>query len=285
MTARTLTAAILVACLVVLAPSLGAQSQEDRTQDRVAFPAHTIMGNLHYVGTVTLNSFLITTPQGHILINTNFEDTVPLLRASVEKLGFKMSDIRIILGSHAHPDHMQADAVVKEVTGGATVMAMEQDVPALKAMKAPSGKAHPIDRVLKDGEQVSLGGATLTAHLTPGHTRGCTTWTTRIQDGGRTYDVLIACAGLQEDARLVNNKNYPEIADDFARSIKTYKGLPADVFLGAHSWFFDLGGKYKRLGSTPNPYLDAAGYKAWVGNMEKNYNTLIAEQKKNPPAN
>jgi metallo-beta-lactamase class B len=243
------------------------------------------MGNLHYVGTVTLNSFLVTTPQGHILINTNFEETVPLLRASVEKLGFKMTDIKIILGSHAHGDHMQGDAMVKELTGGATVMAMEQDVAALKAMKAPSGKPHPIDRVLKDGEQVSLGGATLTAHLTPGHTRGCTTWTMRIPDGGRTYDVLIACAGLQGDARLVNNKNYPEIADDFARSIKTYKTLPADVFLGAHSWFFDLGGKYKKVGSAPNPYLDAAGYKAWVGNMEKNYNALIAEQKKNPPAN
>ena len=156
-----------------------AQSQEDRTQDRVAFPAHTIIGNLHYVGTVTLNSFLITTPQGHILINTNFEETVPLLRASVEKLGFKMTDIKIILGSHAHGDHMQGDAMVKELTGGATVMAMEQDVAALKAMKAPSGKPHPIDRVLKDGEQVTLGGTTLTAHLTPGHTRGCTTWTMR----------------------------------------------------------------------------------------------------------
>jgi metallo-beta-lactamase class B len=261
------------------------QSQEDRTQDRVAFPAHKIIGNINYVGTVTLNSFLITTPQGHILINTNFEETVPLLQASVEKLGYKMTDIKIILGSHAHGDHMQGDAVVKELTGGAMVMAMEQDVPALKTMKAPSGKPHPIDRVLKDGEQVTLGGSTLTAHLTPGHTRGCTTWTTRIADGGRNYDVLIACAGLQENAQLVNNKNYPEIAADFARSIKTYKTLPADVFLGAHSWFFDLGGKYKRLGGATNPYVDPGGYKNWVANMEKNYNTMLEQQKKNPPAN
>ncbi|HEU4693852.1 MAG TPA: subclass B3 metallo-beta-lactamase, partial [Vicinamibacterales bacterium] len=242
------------------------------------------IGNINYVGTVTLNAFLITTPQGHILINTNFEDTVPLLQASVEKLGYKMADIKIILGSHAHGDHMQGDAVVKELTGGATVMAMEQDVPALKAMKAPSGKPHPIDRVLKDGEQVALGGTTLTAHLTPGHTRGCTTWTTRVADGGRNYEVLIACAGLQENAQLVNNKNYPEIAADFARSIKTYKALPADVFLGAHSWFFDLAGKYKKLGGTTNPYVDPAGYKQWVANMEKNYDTMLAEQKKSPPA-
>lgn len=278
--------AVVVLAGVVAASALGrAQTQQDRTQDKVAFPAHTIIGNLHYVGTATLNSYLFTTPQGHILINTNYEDTLPLLRASLEQLGFKLTDIRIVLGSHAHPDHQQADAMLKEVSGGAAVMAMEQDVPALKAMKAPSGKPYTVDRVLKDGEQVSLGGTTLTARLTPGHTRGCTTWTTRIADGGRTHDVLIACGGLQENARLVNNKNYPEIADDFARSISTFKSLPADIFLGAHSWFFDLAGKYKRLGSATNPYVDPAGYKAWVDNMEKNFNTTLAEQKKSPPAN
>ena len=261
-----------------------AQQQEDRTQDRMAFPAHKMIGNIHYVGTGTLNSYLITTPEGHILINTNFEETVPLLRASVEKLGFKMTDIKIILGSHAHGDHMQGDAAVKELTGGATVMAMEQDVPALKAM-TPGGKPHPIDRILHDGEQVKLGGTTLTAHLTPGHTRGCTTWTMRVQEAGKPYDVVIACAGLQENARLVNNKNYPEIADDFARSVKTYKMLPADVFLAAHSWFFDLAGKHAKLGGATNPYIDPAGYKAWVANMEKNLNTMLEEQRKNPPSN
>jgi metallo-beta-lactamase class B len=273
----------LLAVLLTVPAIAAAQTTADRTQDRVAFPAHNIIGNVSYVGTATLNSFLITTPPGHILINTNYEDTVPLLRESVEKLGFKMTDIKIILGSHAHPDHMQADAVVKELTGGATVMAMEQDVPALKSMKAPSGKAHPIDRVLKDGEQVTLGGTTLTAHLTPGHTRGCTTWTMRVSSGGRTYDVVIVCAGLQEGARLVNNKDYPEIADDFARSIKTFKTLPTDVFLGAHSWFFDLAGKYKRLGGATNSYLDAAGYKAWVDGQERNYNQVLEAQKKESP--
>jgi metallo-beta-lactamase class B len=150
--------AFLFSLSIAALPSLvHAQTVEDRTQDKVAFPAHTIAGNLHYVGTGTLNSFLFTTPEGHILINTNFEDTVPLLKASIEKLGFKMSDIKIILGSHAHGDHQQADAMVKAMTGGAMVMAMEQDVPALKNM-TPGDKPHPIDRVLKDGEQVSLGG-------------------------------------------------------------------------------------------------------------------------------
>lgn len=283
MTSKTRWAAVLFAGCVATSTLVQTQTQQDRTQDKVAFPAHTIIGNLHYVGTATLNSYLFTTPQGHILINTNYEDTVPLLRASVQKLGFTLTDVKIILGSHAHPDHQQADAMLKELAGGATVMAMEQDIPALKAMKAPSGKAYSADRVLKDGEQVSLGGTTLTAHLTPGHTRGCTTWTTRIADGGRTSNVLIACAGLQENARLVNNKNYPEIAEDFARSIKTFKSLPVDVFLGAHSWFFDLATKHKRLGSATNPYIDPPGYKAWVDNMERNYNATLAEQKKTPP--
>jgi metallo-beta-lactamase class B len=282
---NTLRVLTLLAGLALSSRVAIAQTQADRTQDRVAFPAHKIVGNLYYVGTVTLNSYLVTTPQGHILINTNYEDTVPLLTASVEKLGFKMSDIKIILGSHAHGDHMQGDAAVKELTGGATVMAMEGDVAALKGMKAASGKPHPIDKVLKDGEQVTLGGATLTAHLTPGHTRGCTTWTMPIADSGRTYNVVIACAGLQADVRLVNNKNYPEIADDFAASIKKFKTLQPDVFLGAHSWFFDLAGKYKRLGGTTNPYVDPAGYKSWVDAQEKSYNSVLAEQKKNPPAN
>jgi metallo-beta-lactamase class B len=282
---KTLRFTMLIAALCAMPALLAAQTTEDRTQDRVAFPSHKIMGNLYYVGTGTLNSYLITTPEGSILINTNFEETVPLLREAIEKLGFKMADIKIILGSHAHGDHMQADAIVKEMTGGAMVMAMEQDVPALKGMKAPSGKAHPVDRVLKDGEQVTLGGMRLTAHLTPGHTRGCTTWTFTVQDGGKPYNVLIACGGLQEDARLVNNKNYPEIAEHFGQSIKKFKTFSPDVFLAAHSWFFDLAGKYKRLGAATNPYIDPAGYKTWVANMEKNYNTLMAEQKKNPPTN
>jgi metallo-beta-lactamase class B len=281
---RALRVLLLVAGVGLLHVQAHAQQAEDRNQDRMPFPAHRMIGNIHYVGTGTLNSYLITTPAGHILINTNFEETVPLLRASIEKLGFKPTDIKIILGSHAHGDHMQADAMVKELTGGATVMAMEQDVPALKNM-TPGGKPHPIDRVLKDGETVSLGGTTLTARLTPGHTRGCTTWTMRVPDGGRTYDVVIACAGLQENARLVNNKNYPEIADDFARTVKIYKALPADVFLAAHSWFFDLAGKHAKLGGATNPYIDPAGYKAWVANMEKNLATMLAEQRKNPPTN
>ena len=283
-TARTL---MFVAGFSIL-PSLAlAQTVEDRTQDRVAFPPHKIAGNLYSVGTGTLNSFLFTTPQGHILVNSNFEETLPLLKDAVEKLGFKMADVKIILGSHAHQDHMQGNAMLKEMTGGAQVVLMEQDVPAYKNLKVPSGKALPVDRVIKDGETVTLGGTTLTAHLTPGHTRGCTTWTATVPEGGRNLSVLIACGGLQEDARLVNNKNYPEIAEHFQQAIKKYKTFKPDVFLASHAWFYDPAGKYARLqkGATPNPYIDPAGYQKWVANMEANWNKLMAEQKANPPSN
>jgi metallo-beta-lactamase class B len=277
----------MVAASLAFVPSLApAQTVEDRTQDRVAFPSHKVIGNVYSVGTGTLNSFLFTTPEGHILINTNFEETVPLLQQAIEKLGFKMADVKIILGSHAHGDHMQANAMVKEITGGAQVVVMEQDVMPFRGLKAPSGKAQPVDRVIKDGEEVRLGGTVLKAHLTPGHTRGCTTWEANVPEGGRTYNVVIACGGLQEDARLVGNKNYPEIAEHFKMAIAKYKTLKPDVFLASHAWFYDPAGKYARMqkNANPNPYIDPKGYQAWVANMEKNWNSLMAEQSKAPPA-
>ena len=199
------------------------------------FPAHKIVGNVYFVGSEQLGSFLITTPAGHILINSDYEETIPVIRASVEKLGFKFSDIKILLGSHAHPDHMSGDALFKELTG-AQVMAMEQDVAALKNMRQ-GGKEHPIDRVLHDKDTVELGGVTLTAHLTAGHTKGCTTWTLKTQENGRTYDVVVVGSVSLNAAVLVNNAAYPEIANDFRRSFQTLRSLPADVFVGSHVGF------------------------------------------------
>src|SRR5579863_10254880 len=203
------------------AAQLGAQTDWNKP-----FPPHKVIGNIYFVGTEALGSFLITTPEGHILINSDFETTVPQIRTSVEKLGFKFTDIKILLGSHAHGDHMEGDALFKELSG-ARVMTMEQDVPALKAMMGPNKKAHPIDKVLKDGEEVKLGGATLVAHLTPGHTKGCTTWTTKVQDEGKSYNVLILCSvGVNDGVILVNNKDYPQVADDYMRSFKVLESLP-----------------------------------------------------------
>jgi metallo-beta-lactamase class B len=256
------------------AAQLGAQTDWNKP-----FPPHKVIGNVYFVGTEALGSFLITTPEGHILINSDFETTVPQLRSSVEKLGFKFTDIKILLGSHAHGDHMEGDALFKELSG-ARVMAMEQDVPALKAMM-PNKKPHPIDKVLKDGEEVKLGGATLVAHLTPGHTKGCTTWTTKVQEEGKSYNVLILCSvGVNPGTVLVNNRDYPQIAEDYMRSFKVLKTLPCDVFLGAHGAFYGLAEKYPKLGKGPNPFIDPAGYKAYLDMMEKTFYAKLDDQKK-----
>src|SRR5256885_4886110 len=191
----------------ILARNMGAP--EDQT---TAFPPHKIIGNIHYVGTRTLSSFLLVTPQGNILIDSTYERNVPTIQKSVEQLGFKFSDTRVLLGNHAHGDHQEGDALVRQLTG-AQVMAMAEDVPALKAMK-PGGKEHPIDRILHDGEAVTLGGATLIAHLTPGHTPGCTTWTTTGQEGGRSYNVGFSCS-LRAPASLT-----PPIVDEMTRSLQ-----------------------------------------------------------------
>jgi metallo-beta-lactamase class B len=251
---------------------------EQRSKDRVGFPAHKILGNLYYIGTVTLSSYLITTPQGNIVINSDYEETLPLMKTAIESLGFKMEDTKILLASHAHPDHQMGDAAFKQMTGAQT-MFMAEDVPALQNMKA-GGKEHPIDKILHDGDKVELGGMTLTAHLTPGHTLGTTTWTFPVRDGGRTYNVVIVGAGLPDDARIVYNQQNPKAADQWADTIARLEKMPCDVFLGAHSWFFNLTGKYKKLQANPkaNPYVDAAGYKKFVAEMKTTREKLIKEQ-------
>jgi len=271
-----------VLCLSVLLTALQAQpkqAKQGKTDWNAPFPAHRIIGNVYFVGSAELASFLITTPQGHILINSDFESTVPVIRASVEKLGFKFTDIKILLGSHAHGDHMEGDALVKELSG-ARVMAMEQDVPLLRKM-TPGNKPHPIDKVLKDGEQVTLGGTTLTAHLTAGHTPGCTTWTTKAEENGKSYNVLIVCSvGFNPGYVLVNNKDYPSIAEDYVRSFKVLRALPVDVFLGAHGSFYNLQAKYANLQKGgANPFIDPAGFKTYLDEKEKAFTAELAAQK------
>jgi metallo-beta-lactamase class B len=251
-----------------------------RDQVNNPFPPHKIIGNIYFVGPQALGSFLITTPQGHILINSDFEVTVPVIRASVEKLGFRFTDIKILLGSHAHSDHMEGDALVKELSG-ARVMAMEQDVPALEKIR-PGGKPHPIDRVLHDGDEVTLGGTTLVAHLTPGHTKGCTTWTMKVQQDGKSYDVvIIGSVGVNPGVKLVNNPDYPQIAQDFERSFRIMRSLHCDVPLGSHPGMYGMAAKYAQLekGTGPNPYIDPQGYIAEMDIDEGVFKRVLAAQK------
>ena len=280
--ACTLTALCAAALLThaIFAQTPAQTPRAGKQDNNQAHPPFKIVGNVYYVGTNNLASLLITTPEGNILINSDFERSVPLIRASIEKLGFKFSDTKILLGSHAHNDHQEGDAMVKELTG-AQVMAMEQDVPALKAM-TPGGKPHPVDRILHDGDQVTLGGATLVAHLTPGHTKGCTTWTMKVQEGNTSHDLLLLCSiGVNANFVLVNNKDYPQIADDYVRSFKTLRALPCDVCLGSHAEFYGLDEKYARLQKGgPNPFIDRPGYLAHLDLQEKNFKAKLEEQKK-----
>jgi metallo-beta-lactamase class B len=238
-----------------------------------AFPPHKIIGNIYYVGTRTLSSFLIVTPQGNILIDSTYERNVPVIKKSVEQLGFKFSDIKILLGNHAHGDHQEGDAMVKRLTG-AQVMVMAEDVPALKAMK-PGGQEHPIDKILHDGESVILGGTTLVAHLTAGHTPGSTTWTMKARDGGKIYDVVFGCS-LRPPATLT-----PALVEEFTRSFKVVRSLPCDVPLGDHPAEYKLQAKYAKLQKGgPNPFVDKAGCLDEADIQETMLHAIEAEQQK-----
>jgi metallo-beta-lactamase class B len=253
--------------------NIGSKEMQD-----TAFEPHQIAGNLYYVGTQSLATFLITTPQGNILINSDYERTVPVIRSSVEKLGFKFSDIKIVLGSHAHGDHMEGDALVKELTG-AQVMAMAEDVPALERMR-PGGKPHPIDRVLHDGDEVKLGGMTLIARLTPGHTKGCTTWTFKVNEGGRDYDVvIIGSVGVNPGFQLVNNQQNPGIADEYQQAFKVLRSLKADIPLGSHPAMYRLAEKYPKIGQGPNPFIDPQGYTAELDIVQGVFERTLREQR------
>ena len=244
------------------------------------FPPHKVIGNIYYVGTRSLAVFLIVTPEGNILVNSTYERNVPGIQKSIEQLGFKFADTKILLGSHAHGDHQEADAMVKELTG-AQVMALNEDVPALRAMR-PGGKLHPIDKVLHDGDKVTLGGTTLVAHLTPGHTRGCTTWTLKAQEGGKSYDVvIIGSFGTNPGFKLVNNIEVPDIAEEFTRAFKVARSLRCDVPLGSHPGMYNMEEKYAKLGKGgPNPFIDPAGYKLEVDIDEAMFRAVLAEQQK-----
>ena len=241
------------------------------------FPPHRIVGNLYYVGTESLSSFLVTTSEGHILINTNWERAVGGLQSSVEELGFDFADIKVVLGSHAHADHMEGDALVKELTG-AQVMAMAADVPALRQMR-PGDKEHPIDRVLEDGDEVRLGEAELVARLTPGHTKGCTTWTMVVEEDGVNYDVvIIGSMGSNPGFQFVNNPDNPSIADEYKQGFRVLRSLAPDVPLGSHPAMYGMQDKYARIGGTQNPFVDPDVYWEELNAVEALFLQVLAEQ-------
>ncbi|MGC3956902.1 MAG: subclass B3 metallo-beta-lactamase [Verrucomicrobiota bacterium] len=257
------------------------------------FPPFRLIGNIHYVGASGISSFLITTPEGHILMDTGFETTVPRIRESVAKLGFKLSDIKIILNSHAHTDHAGGHALMQELTG-ARILMSEADAALLASggtndftpySKELMGyRPAKADRILCDGDKVTLGGTTLTCHLTPGHTKGCTTWTMDVVEDGETHHVVFfGSTSILSGVPLVNNAQYPGIADDLTASYKRLKSLPCDVFLTPHTGFFNLPEKAGRLarGEKPNPFVDANAFKKFLEPAEQKFLRQLKQETQN----
>jgi metallo-beta-lactamase class B len=254
-----------------------------------AYPPFRIAGNLYYVGTRGLASYVIKSSEGLILINSDLEQNVPQIKASIEQLGFKFSDVKVLLISHAHWDHDAGSAKIKELTG-ARYMVMDADVPVVESGgktdfhygNTASSQYPPtkVDRVLHDGDEVKLGDATLVAHLTPGHTKGCTTWAMKVKDGSKTYDVVIVGSpNVNAGYKLVGNKEYPTIAGDFEKTFRVLKALPCDIFLGAHGSYFDMEKKYAKFkAGDAAVWVDPAGYKAFVADREKAFRTELAKQ-------
>ncbi len=272
---------------LVFGQMASAQGNADWTTPIAPF---RIADGLYYVGSKDLASYLVATPQGHILINSSLESSPALIRKSVEQLGLKYSDIKILLINHAHWDHDAGSARVIGETG-AKYMVMDGDVPVVESGgtldfaygDSPYPKAK-VDRVLHDGDEVRLGDAVLVAHKTAGHTRGCTTWTMKVKQSGKTLNaVIVGSWNVNPGFRLVDKPqqpaSYPGIADDYRKTFAVLKKLPCDIFLGAHGAYFNMTEKLTRVEQVgESVWIDPEGYKAAVAEREKAFEAELRKQ-------
>ncbi len=278
--------ALVLFTFLLWTPQISATDDPTWTQP---FPPFRIAGNLYYVGSADLSSYLIATPKGLILINSNLTSSPTLIRKSVEALGFHFSDITILLISHAHSDHCAGSAEIIKLTG-AKYEVMDGDVPVVEsggkrdfaygARKEMHYPAAHVDRVLHDGDTVELGGTVLTAHLTAGHTRGTTTWTMEESEGGRLlHVVIVGSPNVNPGYKLVGNTVYPKIAADYKHEFAVLRALPCDIFLGAHGGYFELTEKYARWkAGDKDAFIDPAGYQAYVADREQAFETELRRQ-------
>jgi metallo-beta-lactamase class B len=260
-----------------------------------AVPPRTLLGNIHYVGTSGIAAYLITTPAGHILIDTGFDDTADQLLASIEQLGFRPADIRLLLSSHAHVDHVGGHARVQQRTG-AQVIASAADARVLASGGADDFSPFPLqlmryppvtaDRIVTDGETVSLGGVTLTAHLTPGHTAGATTWSTTVRHAGREYAVVfLSSLSLVSGTRLLGNPRHPNLVADYEQAFRRLATMSCDAFFGFHvspAALATLSARLDQLqsGLGPNPFHDGkTGWQAQLTTAERAFREQLAAER------
>jgi metallo-beta-lactamase class B len=274
--------------LLLLVVSLRLNAANDPAWTR-AFPPFRIAGNLYYVGSEDLAAYLIATPHGDILINSNLESSPALIQHSVEALGFHFTDIKILLISHGHFDHCAGSAQIKKMTG-AKYLVMDADVPVVESggrtdFHYANSKEFwfpptHVDRALHEGDTVWLGGTTLTAHKTAGHTKGTTTWTLDETENGKTlHVVIVGSPNVNPGYKLVGNKEYPQIADDYRHEFQVLKILPCDIFLGAHGGYFGLKEKYARWkAGDHNAFIDPDGYKRYIADREQAFEAEYKRQ-------
>ena len=288
-------AAALIAAIAMLPARAFAQGADNQPTQ-----PYRIADNLYYVGASDIAIYLITTPAGHILIDAGYAETVPIIRANIATLGLKIEDIKIILNTQAHFDHSAGLAEMKALTH-AQLMVSEGDASLIEAGGHGDylfGDSQPfppvtVDRRLKDGDEVRLGGVVLTAHVTPGHTKGCTTWTLDVRDAVRgagapgvekTYHaVIVGGTSINPGTKVSGMPTYPNITRDFSYTFEALKALPCDIFLGAHRGYYGGAPKAKRMIENPdgpNPFVDPDGYKTFVAAVQKRFQDQLAAERK-----
>lgn len=266
-------------CLLVL--SFAVLSAQQTASDRVDWnkpvEPFQIIGNVYYVGAAGVSAFLIRTDDGLILLDGALPETAPQIAKNIATLGFEIRDVKVILNSHAHYDHGGGLAELKRLSG-ASLVASAADAPALEAGD-PNMPAVRIDRRISDGETVTLGGVTMSAHVTAGHTKGCTTWTTTAPDGGRSYDVLFHCSTSVVDT-LVGNKTYPNIVQDYEKTFARLRAMKTDVLLTNHPFFFDMERKRATVSAGgPNPFVDPSELQRFNDRQEQNFKAALEKQR------
>jgi metallo-beta-lactamase class B len=270
---------------VALALPAAARAQANdlgRSMNQPVEPFH-IIGNIYYVGASDVTSYLIVTPTGDILLDGGFVESAPMIEANIQKLGFKLSDVKYILSSHEHLDHAGGISELRRATA-AKFLALEQEVPGLTA--GTSFPAAKPDRVIHDGDTVKIGTEVMTAHLTPGHTRGCTTWTTTAHDGPRIYHVVfVRSASVLPTYKLIDKPGAPAtyvgIEQDYEKTFQVLRSLPCDVFLASHGSFYSLVEKRGVMEKKPaqNPFIDPWGYQAYILDAEAAFQKELASER------
>ena len=286
---RRLTAALCA--MVLLATSAHAQTIKDflaaaMQKWTAPFEPFQLIGNIYYVGTAGIAVYVIKTSQGLILMDTAMPQSTGMIKDNIAKLGFKVSDIKLILNSHAHLDHTGGFAEIKKETG-AQLVAGERDKPLLEGGYYPGDEknqdlafpAVKVDRTVKEGDKVTLGDVTLTAHATPGHSPGCTSWEMSAKDADQTREVLFFCSGTVALNRLVGQPTYPGIVDDYRATYAKAKAMKIDVLLGPHPEVYGMQAKRAQMkDGAPNPFVKPGELATYITGLSDDFDKQLAKQ-------